>query len=85
MNRSASISKPLLWCTAILLASAASTLTAQAAGPAPVVLGTAGNFAILAKSGISTVPASAVTGDIGVSPISQTAITGFSQTLDASN
>jgi hypothetical protein len=44
----------------------------------PVNLGTAGNFAILSKSGISTVPASAVTGDIGVSPIGSSAITGFS-------
>ena len=58
---------------------------ATAAGPEPVVLGTAGNFVILAKSGISTVPNSAVTGDIGVSPIDQTAITGFSETADASN
>src|SRR5579884_2908225 len=33
----------------------------------PVSLGTAGNFAILAKSGISTVPASSVTGDLGIS------------------
>src|SRR5947209_3152633 len=44
----------------------------------PVNLGTAGNFAVLAKSGISTVPTSAITGDIGVSPIDSTAITGFS-------
>jgi len=62
-----------------------TTGAATAAGPAPVVLGTAGNFVILAKSGISTVPTSAVTGDIGVSPIDQTAITGFSETMDASN
>ena len=54
-------------------------------GPASVVLGVAGNFAILAKSGISTVPYSAVTGDIGVSPIDQTGITGFSETMDASH
>ena len=47
---------------------------------APVNLGTAGNFAILAKSGISTVPASMITGNIGVSPIAATAITGFSLT-----
>ena len=46
-------------------------------------LGTAGNFVILAKSGISTVPTSAVTGDIGVSPINSTAITGFSLNLSA--
>jgi hypothetical protein len=45
-----------------------------------VNLGTAGTFAILAKSGISTVPASAITGNIGVSPIAATAITGFSLT-----
>ncbi len=44
----------------------------------PVNLGTAGNYVILTKSGISTVPISAITGNIGVSPISSTAITGFS-------
>jgi len=61
-----------------------TTGTTAAAGPAPVLLGTAGNFVILSKSGISTVPNSVVTGDIGVSPIDQTAITGFSETLDGS-
>jgi hypothetical protein len=49
----------------------------------PINLGTSGNFAILAKTGISTVPPSAVTGDLGVSPIDGTAVTGFSQTLDS--
>ncbi len=48
-----------------------------------VDLGTAGDYVILAKSGISTVPASAITGDLGVSPITATAITGFSLTLDS--
>jgi hypothetical protein len=33
---------------------------AFAAGPSPVLLGTAGNFAILAKTGVSTVPDSVV-------------------------
>jgi hypothetical protein len=51
----------------------------------PVDLGTAGDFAILAKSGISTVPTSAITGDLGVSPAAATYITGFSLTVDASN
>ncbi len=50
-----------------------------------VNLGMAGNFAVLAKSGISSVPTSAITGDIGVSPIDATAITGFSMTADATN
>jgi hypothetical protein len=45
---------------------------------APIDLGTAGNFVILAKSGISTTGVTAITGDIGVSPITSTAITGFS-------
>lgn len=52
---------------------------------APVLLGTAGNFAILAKTGISTVPTSIITGDIGVSPAAASYITGFSLTADASN
>jgi hypothetical protein len=52
---------------------------------APVLLGTAGNFAILAKTGISTVPTSIITGDIGVSPVAATYITGFSLSADATN
>ena len=51
----------------------------------PVNLGTAGNFVILAKSGISTVPTSAVTGSLGISPAAATFITGFSLTADATN
>jgi hypothetical protein len=54
--------------------------------PTPAVnLGTAGNYAILAKTGISSIPASAITGNIGVSPIAAVAITGFSLTADATN
>lgn len=51
----------------------------------PVDLGTAAGFVVLAKSGISSVPASIITGDIGVSPAAATYITGFSLTADASN
>ena len=54
-------------------------------GRAPVDLGTAGNFVILTKSGITTTGVTAITGDIGVSPIDSTAITGFGLTMDASN
>ncbi|MBE0625255.1 MAG: DUF3494 domain-containing protein [Burkholderiales bacterium] len=54
---------------------------AAAQGPAPVLLGTAGNFVILAKSGVSTVPSSAITGDVGVSPAATSFLTGFSLTL----
>lgn len=60
-------------------------LVASAQGPAPVPLGTAGNFVILSKTGITTTGVTAITGDIGVSPISEAAITGFGQTRDATN
>jgi hypothetical protein len=50
---------------------------------APVDLGAAGNYVILAKSGISSVPYSDITGDIGVSAIAATAMTGFSLVLDS--
>lgn len=51
----------------------------------PVNLGTAGNYAILAQTGISTVPNSVIIGDIAVSPISAAAITGFTLAKDATN
>ena len=62
-----------------------TTGTVLAKGPKPVILGTAGNFAILAKSGIDTVPVSAITGDIGVSPAAATYITGFGLIADSTN
>jgi hypothetical protein len=40
-------------------------------------LGTAGSFAILSKSGITNVPTSIITGNIGTSPITGAAITGL--------
>ncbi|KAJ7701108.1 antifreeze protein [Mycena rosella] len=54
-----------------------------AVGPAAVNLRTAGNYAILAKSGVSTVPPSVITGPVAVSPIAATGLTGFSLTLDS--
>ena len=50
----------------------------------PVDLGTAANFVLLAKSGITNVPTSMITGNIGVSPITSTAITGLPLTADGS-
>ncbi len=51
--------------------NAAQTLTVSpAVGPAAVVLGGAGNFAILSKTGVTDVPSSAITGNVGSSPIS---------------
>jgi hypothetical protein len=62
------------------LSAAAMVNVATAADT--VNLRSAGNYAILTKTGISTVPASIITGDIAVSPIDSTAITGFNLTLD---
>jgi hypothetical protein len=59
--------------------------SAKALGPEAVNLGGAGAFVILSKSGISTVPQSAITGNIGVSPIARGGMTGFSETMDGTN
>jgi hypothetical protein len=72
----------------LFLLSAAAMVNA-ASGKDPVFvdyvdLGTAGDFTILAKTGISTVPTSVVTGDIAVSPITSAAITGFNLAMDTS-
>jgi len=54
-------------------------------GPSPVVLGVAGNYAILAESMISKTgtAGTAITGDIAVSPAAATFIQGFSLILDS--
>jgi hypothetical protein len=84
----ASITTGATSATGVALAKSASwsftTGTALAAG-LPVNLGTAGDFVILAKSGVSTVPTSAVTGNVGVSPAAATFITGFSLIADSTN
>lgn len=53
-----------------------TTGAAAAAGPAPVVLGGAGNFVILTKTGITNTGShtSAITGNIGSSPITAAAM-----------
>jgi len=62
--------------TSVASAATSSTVSAAVASApqAPVDLGAAGPFVILAKSGITNVHASAITGDVGVSPITGAAI-----------
>jgi len=67
-------------CRFVLLVAAACNAVASA--ELAVELGEAGEFVILAKTGISTVPHSQITGDIGVSPITATAMTGFLFQMD---
>jgi hypothetical protein len=49
-------------------------------GPAPVLLGAAGRYAILAKSAVSNVPTSKIVGNVGLSPAAASYLTGFSLT-----
>ncbi len=48
--------------------------------PDSVNLGTSGDYVLLAKSAISTVPSSTITGDVGISPAAASFITGFDLT-----
>lgn len=74
------------------LPGAGTGLAGAGKGPAPVGLGAiigAGTvvsptYVILAKTAISTTGATAVTGDLGLSPAAATFITGFALTADAS-
>ncbi|GHN03088.1 hypothetical protein WSM22_45770 [Cytophagales bacterium WSM2-2] len=54
--------------------------SAAAAGLAVVDLGSAGDYVILAKTAISNISSSAVTGDLGLSPAATSYVTGFSLT-----
>lgn len=56
------------------LTGIAGASAAAPAAQAPVDLGTAGTFAVLSKSGITDVPSSTITGDVGASPITGAAI-----------
>lgn len=50
-----------------------------------VSLGAAGHYAILAKTGVSTVPNSVVTGNVGLSPTARVGLTGWSETAAPDN
>ena len=67
----------LVTATTSVAAAQGSAGPQPAAGPAPVNLRSAGAFVILSKSGITNVPISAITGNIGTSPITGAAITGL--------
>jgi uncharacterized repeat protein (TIGR02543 family) len=54
-------------------------------GPANINLGSAADFTVLTKAGISTTGITSVAGDIGVSPAAATSITGFGLIMDSNN
>lgn len=67
--------------TAALMAlMAALRAPAAARGLEAVDLGSTARFAVLAGSVVSNIPASAITGDIGLSPAAGSKITGFGST-----
>jgi len=68
-------------CFVIFLFMTISVYATQSA----VNLGTAEDFVILAKSGVSTTGTTSIIGNIGVSPIDSTALTGFGVIMDSSN
>lgn len=101
MNRFRNILKPLTWSTALLLAAFVAGCGSSGGGgtapggvtppspsssnPTVVGLGTAGNYAIFANTGIATdAGASSIIGHIAVGPgVTSTSITGFALTLPA--
>nr|BAD02894.1 antifreeze protein [Typhula ishikariensis] len=67
--------------SSLLAVIALAVSSVSAAGPSAVPLGTAGNYVILASTGVSTVPQSVITGAVGVSPGTAASLTGFSLIL----
>jgi len=76
----------LLLATLVIVLTLGTGQMAQAASvQAQVNLGGAGAFVILTKSGITNVPTSTIIGNMGVSPIAATAITGFALVANTTN
>ena len=71
--------------TILIVAFTVPAVAVSQSSPEPVNLRTSGDFVILSTAGISTTGTTHITGDIGVSPIKATAITGFGLIMDVSN
>jgi len=57
----------------------------ETSGSGAISLGTAANYAILATTGIASVPSSVVTGNVGLSPAARGFLTGWSETSDVTD
>ncbi|MFA6397533.1 MAG: ice-binding family protein [Candidatus Paceibacterota bacterium] len=65
----------------LLIPSLVGPMIAFSAGPAIINLGSASDFVILAKTGISTTGTTSIVGDLGISPAAASYITGFNLIL----
>tara|TARA_B100000795_G_scaffold233079_1_gene191633 strand:- start:54 stop:371 length:318 start_codon:yes stop_codon:yes gene_type:complete len=72
----------IFWLALVRDVSARARLAAPA-GRSAVELGAAGQFALLTTTGATTAGATAITGDIGVSPAAVSYFTGFLHALDS--
>jgi len=78
----------LRWCLQLLgmimiITFMNSSIALPQSSPATVPLGSAGNFVLLAKTGISTTGTTHIAGDLGISPAAASLITGFGLIADA--
>jgi hypothetical protein len=71
-------------CLGVLLTVALMLPSSVLSQSSIVNLGTAGDFAILAKTGITNTGVTHITGDLGVSPAAASTLTGFSLVADNS-
>jgi hypothetical protein len=82
MNKFKRIINPLKWSSVLLLTAVMAACGNDGDGSSAPIAGastgvdlrTAGDFVILAKTGITTVPDSAITGNIGASPVTAAAM-----------
>src|SRR5712692_8687079 len=73
------LAAPLTWSFA--MGAGASAGPYAGAGPAPLALGTAAGYAVLAETGVTNTGPSVITGNVGATT-PHTSITGFSETQD---
>lgn len=68
----------------LVIALILPTIATSQSSPSRVNLGTAEDFVILSKTGISSTGTTQITGDIGVSPVAAAYLTGFGLIMDTS-
>jgi len=73
------------WGMMLILTFILPSFAFSQSSPETVDLGTASDYVIIAKTGISCTGSTQITGDLGISPAAASYITGFSLILDVTN